>query len=368
MATPSQSDPLSDPGPVPHPSLVDPAAVPSSSSSSSTPAKSYQRSAPAASSSTGAPVEAQYPPIEPSGTLLLAHPLSARPSSLVVLIGGGAVAASRLYHLLCAGPGKIRLIAPASGVCDETRYRLREVEEGRLPAGIKTEVEWIDREYAGPEDLEGATMVLTAIDSPGLSSEICRFCRKEKIPVNVADVPPECDFYFGSVLRRGALSVMVSTNGKGPRVAARLRRRLEKALPGDAGKAIENVGLLRAGLRRVEGGKDKEVIERRMEWMSRVSDRWSLAQLGEMDDRMRREVLEGWEGGEAKGYWDVNCSSYFGFGRVAALLARWGAGTCPVDRDPDGRAGRCPFVLSMSGFVAGAVIASAGWAVWAHRR
>jgi len=55
-------------------------------------------------------------------------------------------------------------------------------------------------------------MVLTAIDQAGLSSKICKVCREDKIPVNVADVPGECDFYFGSTLRNGPLSVMVSSN------------------------------------------------------------------------------------------------------------------------------------------------------------
>ncbi|GAA5970277.1 hypothetical protein JCM11641_001646 [Rhodosporidiobolus odoratus] len=304
-----------------------------------------------------------YPPLEPTGSLLLAHP-SARLTH-VVLIGGGAVAASRLYHLLCANPTKITLIAPATGVCDETRYRLEQVERGE---GFGTKVEWIERDYEGEKDFQGASMVLVAIDDPIVSSTICTAARQHKILVNIADVPPECDFYFGSVLRRGPLSVMVSTNGKGPRVAARLRRRLEKALPETAGGAIENVGELRKQLRKVEGGKGKEVIERRMEWMSRVSDRWSLSQMGDMDDRMRREILEGWEKGEAKGYWDVNKSSYLGFGRLLAWGAKAGLGRCPVDPEPDGRVTRCPFVLSMSGFVAGLATAGVAAAVWSRRR
>ncbi|GAA6042993.1 hypothetical protein JCM8097_003874 [Rhodosporidiobolus ruineniae] len=293
-------------------------------------------------------------------------------AALVVLIGGGAVAASRLFHLLCAAPARIRLIAPEEGVCEETLYRIRQAagDEPGMPVGCKTEIEWVKREYAGEDDLEGATMVLTAIDSPGVSSAICASARRLKIPVNVADVPAECDFYFGSVLRRGALSVMVSTNGKGPRVAARIRRRLEKALPESVGVGIERVGELRKELRKVESGKGTAAIERRMEWMSRVSDRWSLAQLGEMDDRMLREVLEGWEAGEARGYWDVNRSSYLGMGRVLSWASRAGLDRCPVDRDPDERAGRCPFLLTTAGFVVGTVTGVAATLAvgWARRR
>lgn len=175
-------------------------------------------------------------------------------------------------------------------------------------------------------------MVLTAIDEIGLSSQICTMCRRLRIPVNVADVPPECDFYFGSIVRKGPLQIMVSTGGKGPRIANRVRRAIEATLPEDVGEAIENVGRLRAGLRKKANGKDTETIARRMDWMIRVCDRWSLAELAEMDDRMREEVLSGWEDGIAKGWWDVNggtvgrAKSLAGVGRKAPERDSWDVG------------------------------------------
>ncbi|GAA5878110.1 hypothetical protein JCM1840_002244 [Sporobolomyces johnsonii] len=308
--------------------------------------------------SSPSPLSAEYPAIEPSGALFLAYQLRAK---TVLLIGGGIVGASRLYHLLCAQPHKIILIAPSSGLSPETQHRLASDD-----AGI---IEWHDRTYAGETDLEGVDLVLTALDSPGVSSTICAACRARRIPVNVADVPSECDFYFGSVLRRGALSVLVSTNGKGPRLAARIRRRLERALPEGVGRAIENVGLLRQGLRRIENGGEKDVIDRRMGWMVRVCDRWSLAQFGEMDDRMRAEVLEGWEGDEARGYWDVNRAKWGGLGRLASWASVCGVGWCPVNRgDPDGSAARCPFVVGSTGFVLGVAVAVGVGRVLASRR
>ncbi|GAA6019698.1 hypothetical protein JCM10207_009232 [Rhodosporidiobolus poonsookiae] len=354
-----------------------------------------------------------FPALEPTASLPLAWQLH---SSRVVLIGGGAVAASRLYHLLCAGTSEIVVIAPEEGTCEETRYRIEQAVRGETPLftrrvrgataeqqpegaeqekqkktteekgegaappkrrrrgaapapteSYRTSLVYHPRAYAGETDLAGADLILTAIDSPSVSSAIYTAARALRIPVNVADVPPECDFYFGSTLRRGALSVMVSTSGKGPRVAARIRRRLEKALPEDVGGAIDRVGELRAGLRARENGTDKDVIERRMEWMIRVSDRWSLAQLGAMDARMMQAVLDGWEEGEARGYWDVNRSSYCGLGALVALGSRWGLGRCPVDRDPDGDVRRCPFVAGMGGFVLGAASAVVVMAAWSRR-
>ncbi|GAA5977025.1 hypothetical protein JCM5350_007532 [Sporobolomyces pararoseus] len=299
-----------------------------------------------ASSSTSPP---PYPAIEPSSSLFLAYQLR---SKTVLLVGGGVVGASRLYHLLCALPQKIVLVSPASGLSEETRYRL---EQDRVSPPSQQVIEWKDRNYEVGDE-EGMDMVLTAIDEAGLSSQICQRCRELKIPVNVADVPPECDFYFGSTLRSGPLSVMVSTNGKGPRIAARLRRKLESSIPNDAGKALENTGKLRMALRKLASGKEKEDIDRRMDFMSRVCDRWSIEQLKELDDEMIEKVLAGWEKGEALGYWDVNKSKYGGLGYLLSWTSKLGLGTCPVKRDPDGRATRCPFVMGTSGIVAGVAV------------
>ncbi|GAA5877578.1 hypothetical protein JCM3774_006123 [Rhodotorula dairenensis] len=313
-----------------------------------------------------------YAPVEPTGSLLLAWQVS---QQTVLLIGAGTVAASRLYHLVCAQPRKIVIVAPDDDAVDpELRHR---VENPDARGGC--DVEWIRRKYQPHTDLDliswpadgaseaaGLGMVLVATDDATLSSQICTECRTRRIPVNVADVPPECDFYFGSVLRRGALSVMVSTNGKGPRIAARLRRRIEKSIPEGAGAAIEKVGKLRAALRVVEPGKDPRTIERRMQWMIRVSDLWSVDQLARMDDRMRDAVLAGWESDTALGYWDVVDSRSLSLAdrctylahRATRLVTGQANGTCPVDRDPDGNPLRCPFLVGMTGFVAGLATAS----------
>ncbi|GJN94716.1 hypothetical protein Rhopal_007807-T1 [Rhodotorula paludigena] len=352
-STNSAAEPLADPGPVPHPSLVDPASVP-----------------PAAPLAPASPLEdsSSYEATHPTGSLLLAW--QTRDLS-ILLIGGGAVAASRLYHLLCAQSKRIVVLAPEDGTCSEVRWRLTspDAEAVRGRAAVQS-LEWRKRALerdAIEREIDGFDMVLTALDDAPLSRAVHAACKERKLLVNVADVPPECDFYFGSVLRRGPLSVMVSTNGKGPRVAARIRRKLERALPPDVGQAIENVGLLRAGLRRIENGGEKEVIERRMEWMIRVSDRWSLKQLGEMDDRMRSEVLEGWERGEAKGYWDVNRAKYAGLGYLLSWWDWLGVARCPVARDPDGSALKCPFVVGSTGFVLGAATAASLALAWTRR-
>lgn len=286
----------------------------------------------------------EFPAIQPGASLIIAWQIK---NKRALVVGGGAVAAGRLSALLNAN-ALVTLIAPSSNLSPEVASRIADTSlttsssEGGTPSLI-----YIDRVFAGESDLEGMEMVLTAIDEIGLSSRICEMCRTRRIPVNVADVPPECDFYFGSIVRRGPLQIMVSTGGKGPRIANRVRRAIEGTLPDKVGDAIESVGALRGELRKIANGKDTATIQRRMDWMIRVCDKWSLAELAEMDERMRQEVLDGWEDNVAKGYWDVNAGV---LGKTASAL---GLGKCPARDSPDGKASRCPFLLTSSGFLFG---------------
>jgi precorrin-2 dehydrogenase/sirohydrochlorin ferrochelatase len=127
------------------------------------------------------------------------------------------------------------------------------------------QVEYFDRVFL-PLDLEDPdiAMVLTAVDDPVASSRIWKLCKKKRIPANIADVPPECDFYFGSMYRDGPLQIMVSTNGNGPKMANIVRRRIEGSLPPNMGDAIARVGALRRKLRLVAPGNDEG--PKRMKW------------------------------------------------------------------------------------------------------
>lgn len=268
-----------------------------------------------------------------------------------MLVGGGAVAAGRLSAVLDAS-ALVTLIAPRDGLSPEVAHRLSDPATSGL-------ITYHDRVYSGEGDLDGADMVFTAIDQAGLSSEIALACRRRRIPVNVADVPPECDFYFGSIVRRGPLQIMVSTGGKGPRIANRVRRQIEERLPAEVGNAIERVGQLRMALRRRAPEKDTGTIARRMAWMVDVCDKWSLAQLAEMDDRMLELVLAGWEKGEARSYYDVRGGWWANVVSAVGL----GAVRCPTRKTPDGRASRCPFVLGSSAFAAGVATAAVAFTI-----
>lgn len=130
-----------------------------------------------------------------------------------LVVGGGAVAARKIRTLLSYGP-HLTVCAPSV---------LPELEA--LP-GLT--LRW---EPFSPALLEGAFFVIAATDDPELNSHIARLCRERNIPVNVADPGTESTFLFPSVVRRGPLTVGISTGGKSPSAAHYLKEQIEGLLP-----------------------------------------------------------------------------------------------------------------------------------------
>lgn len=210
-------------------------------------------------------------------------------------------------------------MCPASGLGSEMKYRIYEEKSVDV---------FLDQSFSSHEELDGYDMVLTAIDDIETSREICKLAREKKIPVNVADVPPECDFYFGSLIRRGPLQVMVSTGGKGPRIAATTRAIIERALPDNIGNAIENVGTLRAMLRKKVPEANKG--PKRMRWMIDVCDTWKTDELAEMTREEMEAVLKGWdEDGRIYSARDVRGWTWWATPSHVSLKKAV-LGTCPV--------------------------------------
>lgn len=164
------------------------------------------------------------------------------------------VAAGRILNVLNAD-AKVTVVSPSEGLNPEVKYRI-----------AQGQIRYVDHKFE-PKHLDGADMVLTAIDDPEASTRIWKLCKERRIPANIADVPPECDFYFGSVHRDGPLQIMVSTNGKGPKMASNVRKQIAKLLPPSLGDAIQRVGMLRQNLRRVAPGTEQG--PKRMQWYAR---------------------------------------------------------------------------------------------------
>jgi precorrin-2 dehydrogenase/sirohydrochlorin ferrochelatase len=176
--------------------------------------------------------------------------------------------------------GIVTVVCPKAGLNPEVAYRV-----------AKGQVTHVDRKFK-PEDLDDRdiSMVLCAVDDPVGSSEVYKLCKEKRIAANIADVPPECDFYFGSVHRDGPLQIMVSTNGNGPKLANIVRRKIASSLPDNTGAAIVKVGQLRRKLRKMV--PEIESGPKRMQWMSMVCEQWSLDQLCNMTEGDMDKLLE----------------------------------------------------------------------------
>ena len=173
------------------------------------------------------------------------------PSTTICSLTRSQVAAGRILSVLNAD-ASVTVVSPRSGLNAEVAYRVEQKQ-----------VHFVDRKFE-PSDLDGVDMVLTAVDDPSASSQIYHLCKERNIPANIADVPPECDFYFGSVHRDGPLQIMISTNGNGPKVASIVRKQIAASLPSNIGAAVTKVGALRKKLRRV--APMTEEGPKRMQW------------------------------------------------------------------------------------------------------
>lgn len=148
-----------------------------------------------------------------------------------VLIGGNHEAERKALELLGCG-ARITLIHPVL-----TR-RLKELAEtGRIT--------WIPREYL-PGDLEGAFLVIVAQFSGDQNRQIFEEAEERGILVNVMDDIPHCTFTFGSIVKRGALTLAISTSGAAPALAVRLRQRFEKEFGDEFEPFLELMQSLRA--------------------------------------------------------------------------------------------------------------------------
>jgi precorrin-2 dehydrogenase/sirohydrochlorin ferrochelatase len=216
------------------------------------------------------------------GSLLLAWQLK---NKRVLIVGGGDVASGRIESVLVAD-AFITLISPRKGLHPLTKQFIDNSDR----------ITYHDRPFSGVDDLSEVDMVLTAIDDVERSREICDMCRALRIPINVADIPPSCDFYFGSQIRDGPLQIMISTNGQSPKLANLIKKKIEQSLPKHAGEAVEKVGVLRAQLKERAPGVGGELGKKRMRWMIDVCNTWEMHELAILDDAMIKRLLDdGWE-------------------------------------------------------------------------
>jgi siroheme synthase-like protein len=164
---------------------------------------------------------------------------------LVVVIGGGAVAEGKIEGLFAA-EARVRVIAPRV-----TPAIAQWVEQGK--------VEWRAKAFAAV-DLEGAYLVIAATSAAGVNEAVFVEADAKGILCNAVDDIENCHFYYGSVVQRGDLQIAISTNGKSPALAQRLRLHLEKQFGPEYELWLEWLGAARELLRAGDGSTDSKKI------------------------------------------------------------------------------------------------------------
>ena len=96
------------------------------------------------------------------------------------------------------------------------------------------------------DDLTGHDLVIAATNDRLISEQIKRRSPGEKVLANVADTPDLCDFYLGSIVKKGDLKIAISTNGKSPTLAKRMREFFESSIPEDTQELLDNLKNIRS--------------------------------------------------------------------------------------------------------------------------
>ena len=150
-----------------------------------------------------------------------------------LVVGGGTVAEGKIQSLVRCG-ASVHVIAP-------------EATLGIRRAADSGEIVWDARPFL-PSDLDGVFLVVGATNSTELHEQIFRLCQEAGILCNMVDEPDRCDFYYPAVVRRGPLQVAISTGGRSPLLAQRLRHELEEQIEPEYGPWVEAIGRQRREL------------------------------------------------------------------------------------------------------------------------
>jgi siroheme synthase-like protein len=149
-----------------------------------------------------------------------------------LVVGGGNIALEKVNALLTNSPAaRITLVAPW-------------VNETIKQLSTQFHLNIIQREFEA-KDLSGIDVLIVAVNDKRISQWIKSIAKEKKVLTNVADTPDLCDFYLSSIVQKGNLKVAISTNGKSPTMAKRIKEFLNEALPEEIDELVEHLHVLR---------------------------------------------------------------------------------------------------------------------------
>ena len=154
----------------------------------------------------------------------------------VLIVGGGNVGLEKLTFLLKSSPSaKVTMVS---------KVFIPEVISLAEGYNVSLVEDAYNRTY-----LKGKQIVIATTDVLEVNLQVYNDCKKENILVNLADNPTYCDFYMGGIVTKGNVKIAISTNGKSPTAAKRLRQFFEEILPENMNELVENLNLYRKTLK-----------------------------------------------------------------------------------------------------------------------
>jgi precorrin-2 dehydrogenase/sirohydrochlorin ferrochelatase len=144
-----------------------------------------------------------------------------------LVVGAGEVATSKIELLLLAR-ARVTVVAPLAISSIENL-----AHSGTL--------NWLQREFQA-DDINGVFLVIAATSSGAVNRAVYLEAQRRGILCNSVDDPPNCDFYFPAVVRRGDLQIAISTAGESPALAQRIRQYLERNLDDSLGDWVREIG------------------------------------------------------------------------------------------------------------------------------
>jgi siroheme synthase-like protein len=160
---------------------------------------------------------------------------------LVVVVGGGNIAEQKLHSVIRTG-ARVRIVSPSI--------------TPQIAAWVHSrEIAWLPKEFDAA-DLAGAFLVIAATSDAKLNGEVFHAANERGVLCNAVDDIEHCHFYSGAVVQRGDLQIAISTNGKSPALAQRLRKELEGQFGPEYEVWLEWLGAARESLRSSAASSD----------------------------------------------------------------------------------------------------------------
>ncbi|CAI9679654.1 TSUP family transporter [Elizabethkingia anophelis] len=184
----------------------------------------------------------------------------------LLIIGGGKVALEKLDSVLNNAPQtSVKLVAKE--IIPEVKALQEEYKNLVLEQRAYT--------YA---DFDAADLVIAAVNDLVVAEQIRNDAHVKGVLVNIADKPELCDFYLGSIVRKGELKIAISTNGKSPTIAKRLREILTETIPDEIDEVLDNMQNIRQQLKGDFEYKIQELNRLTTEYLSKENskDKMSL--------------------------------------------------------------------------------------------